>query len=54
METVVVVQLVERSVPTPGITSLIPVIDKFDLLLTLFKNCIENTKIRKRDREIPS
>ena len=41
---VVVAQLVERSFPTPEIRSSNPVISKFYLLLTTFKNVL---KIRK-------
>ena len=48
---VVVAQLVERSLPTPGVRGLNPVIGK--LLYWAFKrlatvNCIEKTKIKKK------
>ena len=43
---VIVAQMVERLLPTPDIYSLSPVISKFDLLSTVFKNFIEKTKIK--------
>ena len=43
---VIVAQMVERLLPTPDIYSLSPVISKFDLLSTVFKNFIEMTKIK--------
>lgn len=45
---VVVAQLIERALPTPGIHGSNPVIGTFYLQSTLFKSCIENTKIMKR------
>ena len=41
---VVAVQLVERSLPTPEIRGSNPVIGKFYLLSAVLKNCVEKTK----------
>ena len=45
---VFVAQLIEWSLPIPEIQSSNPVIGNFYILSSVFKNCIENTKIKKK------
>ena len=45
----VVAQLVERSLPTPEVRSLNPVIGKFYIEHLLTINCIENTKNKHKE-----